>query len=257
MSRRPFIGGNWKSNGSVAQVKSLVEGLNEAKVSSEVDVVVSPIAIHIPYAVSNLQPSIKVAAQNCSKTGNGAFTGEISADAIKDYGLDWVVLGHSERRQYFNETDEVLAEKLKKALKQGLSVIACIGETLELRKANQYEAFLSKQMASYAAAISSEEEWSKIVIAYEPIWAIGTGLTASPQQAQAVHQFLRTWLSKNVSPAVAASTRIIYGGSVKDKNAQALYAETDIDGFLVGGASLKPKMFAKIIAAPVAVRSRL
>lgn len=175
----------------------------------------------------------------------GAFTGEISPAMLKDIGADWVIIGHSERRQIFNETDELIAEKTAHALAEGLKVIACIGETLQEREAGQTEAVVFRQSKALAATI---KDWTNVVVAYEPVWAIGTGKTATPAQAQEVHAALRKWFAENVSPAVSAAVRIQYGGSVTAANCKELASQPDIDGFLVGGASLKPE-FVQIVNA--------
>lgn len=164
---------------------------------------------------------------------------------LKDVGATWVILGHSERRQIFNETDELIAQKVVHALEQGLKVIACIGETLQEREAGQTEAVVFRQTKALADAV---KDWTNVVLAYEPVWAIGTGKTATPQQAQEVHAALRKWLTENVSSSVSNSLRIQYGGSVTAANARELASQTDIDGFLVGGASLKPE-FVNIVNA--------
>lgn len=176
---------------------------------------------------------------------SGAFTGEVSPALLKDVGATWVILGHSERRQIFGESDELIAEKVVHALAEGLKVIACIGETLQEREAGQTEAVVFRQTKALAAVI---KDWSNVVLAYEPVWAIGTGKTATPAQAQEVHAALRKWLAENVSAAVSASLRIQYGGSVTAANARELASQGDIDGFLVGGASLKPE-FVDIVNA--------
>jgi len=207
--RKIFIGGNWKCNGTKASIAALVDGLNKAQFP-DVDVVVAPTALHVPFVLDKVQNRIKVAAQNSSATGNGAYTGELSPEMIKDFGLEWVIIGHSERRAYYGDSDETVGIKVKNALASGLNVIACIGETLEERKADRTLDVVFRQTKAIAANV---DDWSKVVIAYEPVWAIGTGVTASPAQAQSVHDSLRTWLSKEVSPAVGASTRIIYGGA--------------------------------------------
>lgn len=164
---------------------------------------------------------------------------------LKDVGADWVILGHSERRQIFKETDELVAEKTAFALAEGLKVIACIGETLEEREAGQTEAVVFRQMKALKEKVT---DWTNVVVAYEPVWAIGTGKTATPQQAQDVHAALRKWITENISSAVSASLRIQYGGSVTAANAKELGSQPDIDGFLVGGASLKPE-FVQIVNA--------
>lgn len=239
MGRKFVVGGNWKMNGDKNQVTDIVETLKKGPLDPNVEVVVGVPAIYLSYVKSIIPDSIGVAAQNCWKVPKGAFTGEISPAMIKDVGANWVILGHSERRTIFGEKDELVAEKVAHALEQGLKVIACIGETLEEREGGKTEEVVFRQTKALVPAIGNN--WANVVIAYEPVWAIGTGKTASPQQAQEVHASLRNWLSTNVSPDVANSVRIQYGGSVTAANAKELAACPDIDGFLVGGASLKPE----------------
>nr|6NEE_A Chain A, TRIOSEPHOSPHATE ISOMERASE [synthetic construct]6NEE_B Chain B, TRIOSEPHOSPHATE ISOMERASE [synthetic construct] len=248
-SRKFFVGGNWKMNGTLESIKALVETLNSAQLDPNTEVVVAPPAIYLPFARSKLKKpkEIQVAAQNCYTKPNGAFTGEISAEMLKDLGVPWVILGHSERRTIFGESDELIAEKVKYALDQGLKVIACIGETLEEREAGKTMEVVARQILK--AIADKIKDWSNVVIAYEPVWAIGTGKVATPEQAQEVHAALRKWLKENVSPEVAESTRIIYGGSVNAANCKELAKQPDIDGFLVGGASLKAPEFVDIINA--------
>lgn len=237
--RKLFVGGNWKSNGSVSFVKSHCENvLNKINFdSSKIDVVISPLNIHLYLAQSLIKNNIQVASQNISLCKEGAFTGEVSAIAIKDLGLHWTIVGHSERRTLFGESNQIVAEKILIAEEQGLNSIACIGESKEERETNRTLHIIHKQLK---AINDAKPNWEKIVLAYEPIWAIGTGLTASPDQAQEVHYEIRKWLETEVSAKVANETRIIYGGSVTDKTASDLIKREDIDGFLVGGASLKP-----------------
>eukprot|EP01004_Peranema_trichophorum_P001265 NODE_1149_length_2099_cov_44.207490_g969_i0.p1 GENE.NODE_1149_length_2099_cov_44.207490_g969_i0~~NODE_1149_length_2099_cov_44.207490_g969_i0.p1 ORF type:complete len:451 (+),score=98.57 NODE_1149_length_2099_cov_44.207490_g969_i0:214-1566(+) len=187
-----------------------------------------------------------VAAQNCV-VKNGAFTGEWSAAQLNNAGVKYVILGHSERRSLYKESDEVIAEKTVAALANGMLVIACVGETLEQRDTGNTEVVVIRQVKAYADKIAPSD-WKKIVIAYEPVWAIGTGATATPEQAQEVHQAIRSWIAQYVSTQVASTVRIIYGGSVTEDNAASLYQQRDINGFLVGGASLKPT-FVDVIAA--------
>lgn len=245
---KPFIGGNWKNNGTKASTTELINVLNGGVVDFEVDVAICPPFIHIPYVQQQLKnPKMFVAAQNCSiKTG--AFTGEVACQLLKDFGVNWTILGHSERRQYYGETNEVVAAKTAAAYEAGLSVIGCLGETRAEREdttGSFFDKVIYPSLAAYAAVT---KDWTKLVIAYEPVWAIGTGLVATPEQAQEVHAKIRQWLASNVNPQVAADTRIIYGGSVTGGNAAELYTQKDVDGFLVGGASLKPD-FLTIIAA--------
>ncbi|KAG2587001.1 hypothetical protein PVAP13_5NG089900 [Panicum virgatum] len=230
MGRKFFVGGNWKCNGTTDQVEKIVKTLNEGQVPSPdvVEVVVSPPYVFLPVVKSQLRPEFQVAAQNCWVKKGGAFTGEVSAEMLVNLGVPWVILGHSERRALLGESNEFVGDKVAYALSQGLKVIACVGETLEQREAG-----------------------STVVIAYEPVWAIGTGKVATPDQAQEVHASLRDWLRINVSPEVAESTRIIYGGSVTGANCKELAAKHDVDGFLVGGASLKPEFIDIINSATV------
>jgi len=248
--RKFFVGGNWKCNGTVESVKKLVAGLNDAidKIPGQdvVDVVVAPQTLHIPYVSANINPRYTVSAQNCYIKA-GAFTGELSAAAAADFGLKWTLLGHSERRHVFGETDKLLTEKTTAALENGLNIIFCIGELLAEREGNQTKDVIATQMAALAEGIKKPEDWARIVIAYEPVWAIGTGKTASPEQAQEAHVWTREWLRAHVSPAVADSIRVIYGGSVNPGNANDLAAKPDVDGFLVGGASLDAAKFVPII----------
>ncbi|KAG6584805.1 triose-phosphate isomerase [Phytophthora cinnamomi] len=246
MARTYLIGGNWKCNGTVQSVKDLCALLNKVEISSDnVEVVVAPPALHIDLAKSLLQKKIAVSAQNVSLTGLGAYTGEIAAEQLLDFGLEWTITGHSERRAYYSESDDVVAQKTKRALDLGLKVIFCIGESLEQRQANKTLDVLIRQTQALASIVS-EADWKRIVIAYEPVWAIGTGVVATPAQAQEAHKDLRAWIADKVSPDVAESVRIIYGGSVKGDNCEELIALNDVDGFLVGGAALKPE-FEKII----------
>lgn len=239
------MGGNWKMNGSKGKIDAILKNLAEGTLSPSTEVVVAPPSIYLDYVCSSVKSGIDVSAQNCYKVANGAFTGEISPSMIKDVGCNWVILGHSERRNIFKESDELIGEKVAHALSEGLKVIACIGELLSEREAGKTTEVVSRQLKAIADNVS---DWTRVVIAYEPVWAIGTGVTATPQQAQEVHHQLRGWLKDNVSAAVSTSTRIIYGGSVNAKNCQELAKEGDVDGFLVGGASLKPE-FVQIINA--------
>ncbi|KAF4511390.1 hypothetical protein G6O67_003194 [Ophiocordyceps sinensis] len=234
--RKFFVGGNFKMNGSISSVKEIVSNLNSAVLDAEVEVVVAPPALYLLLVREHLRSGIEVAAQNVYDKPNGAFTGEISVSQLRDSNITWTILGHSERRTILKETDEVVASKSKYATENGLGVIWCCGESLEEREAGKTIAVVSKQLEALKAQIS---DWSKIVIAYEPIWAIGTGKVATTQQAQDVHKAIRDWL-RGVSDKVADETRILYGGSVNEKNCGELSKQPDIDGFLVGGASLKP-----------------
>lgn len=245
--RKFFVGGNWKMNGNKKSIDGIISFLNKDCIDPNVEVVVAPPAIYLEYTRQHVDKAIGVAGQNCYKVGSGAFTGDNSADMIKDVGCEWVILGHSERRNVFGESDQLVGEKVQYALKTGLKVIPCIGEKLEEREAGQTEAVVFRQMQAIIDNIK-ESDWPNVVIAYEPVWAIGTGKNATPEQAQEVHEKLRKWIAEKVSADVAKNVRIIYGGSVTAANAKELGAQPDIDGSLVGGASLKPD-FITIVKA--------
>ena len=218
--------------------------LNQFTLSADTEVVVCPSQVHLQSVKDTVRTDIAVGAQDCWTAGNGAYTGETSADMLTDMGVGWVIIGHSERRGK-GESDAEVAAKAKYALDKGLSVIACCGEPLENREAGTTNDFVFPQIKAYADAFT-KEDWEKVVIAYEPIWAIGTGLTATPEQAQDTHAAIREYLGTIAGADVAANTRILYGGSANAKTAPGLSAKEDIDGFLVGGASLKPE-FADIV----------
>jgi len=238
-TKKLYVGGNWKSNGDLKFAKEHIENLiNKLDFSPDkMEVMISPIFIHLPLAKEITKPNVIVAAQNMSPFPKGAYTGEIAAEQIKDLGLRSVIVGHSERRSHFQESDELVAEKIVQAQKEGLDVVLCIGEKLEEREAGKTNSICKRELE---AVLAKKVDWSKIVIAYEPIWAIGTGKVATPEQAQEVHNFIRNWVKENVGADQAEKIRIIYGGSVDDKNCANLIKMKDIDGFLVGGASLKP-----------------
>jgi len=248
MSRKFFVGGNWKLNGSVAVVAELVNGINRGLPAvSTIDVLVAPPALYLQSVKATASPSLKIAAQNCWKDKKGAFTGENSPEQLVDSGIHWVILGHSERRSIFGESNEVVGEKTKTAIASGLFVIFCVGEVLEERKSGKTQQVVYSQLKPLQAL--KPQDWQHIVIAYEPVWAIGTGVVATPEQAQETQLAIRKWLADNISQEVAAKTRIIYGGSVNAKNSADLVNQPDIDGFLVGGASLKAEEFLQICAS--------
>ncbi|KAL2940482.1 Triosephosphate isomerase cytosolic [Bienertia sinuspersici] len=250
MGRKFFVGGNWKCNGTTGEVKKIVDTLNAGNVPSTdiVEVVLSPPYVFLPLVKSSLRPEFQVAAQNCWVKKGGAYTGEVSAEMLADLEVPWVILGHSERRALLNESNEFVGDKVAYALSKGLKVIACVGETLEQREAGTTMDVVAAQTKAIADRVT---EWTNVVVAYEPVWAIGTGKVATPEQAQEVHCDLRKWLAANVSSDVASSTRIIYGGSVNGANCKELAAKPDVDGFLVGGASLKPEFIDIINSATV------
>lgn len=224
-------------NGSVETIKKIIGNLNSADLDPKTEVVIAPPALYLLLTREHLKPGIEVAAQNVFDKPNGAFTGEISVDQLKDSNITWTLLGHSERRVILQEDDAFVASKTKAALDGGIGVILCCGESLEQREAGKTIEVVTTQLRAVKEKIA---DWSKIVIAYEPIWAIGTGKVATTEQAQEVHASIRAWLKKEVGDKVADETRIIYGGSVNEKNCKDLSKQADIDGFLVGGASLKP-----------------
>eukprot|EP00999_Lentomonas_sp_LEN2_P000349 NODE_1350_length_895_cov_89.187500_g1304_i0.p1 GENE.NODE_1350_length_895_cov_89.187500_g1304_i0~~NODE_1350_length_895_cov_89.187500_g1304_i0.p1 ORF type:complete len:250 (+),score=58.18 NODE_1350_length_895_cov_89.187500_g1304_i0:85-834(+) len=247
MSRQFFVGGNWKLNpANLKAVDDLVKLLNEGSWASNVSVVVAPSSIHLGHVRASVKKEVGVSAQNCYIKASGAFTGETSADALKDMNIDYVILGHSERRNIFKETSELVAEKTAYALGVGLSVILCCGEHLSDREAGKTTEVVDSQLEAVRAKIN---DWSRVVIAYEPVWAIGTGKVATPEQAQEVHAHIRNWLREKVSADAASKTRIIYGGSVNGNNCNDLASKPDVDGFLVGGASLKPEFVSTIANA--------
>lgn len=254
--RRLFVAGNWKMNmtreSGIALVKALGSELTGADVG--VDVAVCPPYPYLEAVKGAVAGScVSVGAQNVYFEKPGAFTGEVTPGMVKEVGCEWVILGHSERRAIFGETDELVAKKTAAALASGLKVILCVGEQLSERQANRTEEVLNTQMTGSLAGISAEQ-MAEIVIAYEPVWAIGTGVTATTEQAQSAQAYLRGWLASRYNPQVSAATRILYGGSVKPSNAQSLMEQPDVDGALVGGASLKAEDFLPIVNAARAVK---
>jgi triosephosphate isomerase len=245
--RTPYIAANWKMHKTVAEAAEFVDALLPRIAATQHDVVICPPYLALSEVVERSRGSaVRVAAQNMHEEGSGAFTGEVSAPMLVEAGVDAVVLGHSERRQLFGETDEALARKVPAALVAGLEPILCVGESEEARDAEQTDAVLERQLQADLAGLESGK-LAAVVIAYEPIWAIGTGRTASPEQAQEACAFIRDVLRER--GAAADVLRILYGGSVKPANAAELIAQPDIDGALVGGASLDPEEFAAIVEA--------
>ena len=217
---------------------------------TDVETVICPPFVCLPTCFEMLEGSstILLGAQNMSAEKGGAFTGEISAEMLKDLYCRYVILGHSERRQYNNETDTLVNQKTKTAFSNKIRPIVCVGETLEQREANKTKSIVTSQI-NHSLANLTPDEWSEVVIAYEPVWAIGTGKTATATQAQEVHELIRGLISKNSDPAIAEKVRILYGGSVKPDNAKELMSQPDIDGALVGGASLQVDSFVSIVEA--------
>ena len=247
--RKPIVIGNWKLNGGTAASEALVAGILAGLPGLDaVDVGVCPPHVLIPQTIQQVaRTSLAVGGQNCSEYTSGAYTGEVSADLLRDVGCHYVLVGHSERRALFGETNDVVARKVRVALAAGLTPVLCVGETLAEREAGHMNAVVESQIQAVLAEIGIAK-FERLVIAYEPIWAIGTGLTASPAQAQAMHAMIRGVLNAQ-NAAVARAVRIQYGGSVKADNAAELFAEPDIDGGLIGGASLKAEDFLIICRA--------
>jgi triosephosphate isomerase len=249
--RQKIVAGNWKMNKTLEEANILaseIQGMVADEVKGDVKVIFcTPFPYLLP--IKNLlgnNPRISVGAQNCSEHESGAYTGEVSAGMIKSLGVPYVILGHSERRQYFGEDGKLLAKKVDIALKHGLRHIFCCGEPLEVRERNEHESLVKKQVEESLFHLEAGA-LEKIVIAYEPVWAIGTGKTASAQQAQDMHAIIRKHLAGKYGDSVATNISILYGGSVNAANAKELFACTDVDGGLVGGASLKSREFTEII----------
>lgn len=246
--RTPLIAGNWKLFKTLAEATALVNEL-AALVSDvdDVEVVVAPVFTAISTVAKAAEKTVvKVAAQDCYWEEEGAFTGEVSPKLLKDAGCSHVIIGHSERRQYFAETDETVNRKTKAALKAGLVVLLCVGETLAERESGSTFKVIETQVRGGLVGITGADQ-TNIVVAYEPVWAIGTGKTASDEQAQEVHAFIRSLIEQMYGSTAAQALRILYGGSVKPENVKGLMSQVDIDGALVGGASLKAESFAGIV----------
>lgn len=247
--RRFLIAGNWKMNGGPYDAAELLENIkkNKPEINEDMDVLVCPPFVSIGMAVNYLYDTdYQVGAQNIHYEENGAYTGEISASMIAESGCNYVIIGHSERREYFGETDESVNLKVKKALDAQLAPVICVGEKLNQRKKKEHFEVVEKQVKAALKAIA-EEEFPDLVIAYEPVWAIGTGETASPEQAQEMHEYIRKQVAELSDDETADSVRILYGGSMKPANARELLSQNDVDGGLIGGASLDADSFAEII----------
>jgi triosephosphate isomerase (TIM) len=247
--RKPVIAGNWKMYKTVSEsvataltLKPLVANANHC------EVVIAPVFTALKSVADRLEGSnIKIAAQNCAaELKEGAFTGEVAASMVRDAGCAHVIVGHSERRQYFFESDEIVSRKTQAGLAAGLMVIVCVGETLEQRDQGSAESVVRNQLAGGLSGLTASD-LDRIIVAYEPVWAIGTGRTATPEQAQEMHAFIRRVFAERHSAAAANAIRVLYGGSVKPDNISGLMKQPDIDGALVGGASLKAESFAEIV----------
>ncbi|MDN4165678.1 triose-phosphate isomerase [Cytophagales bacterium LB-30] len=251
--RKKIVAGNWKMNGTYEdglKLASEVIHMVQDEVNSDVEVVLCTPFIHLS-SVGKLTkevPNVHLGAQNCSEYTSGAYTGEVSVQMLRSVHAEYVIIGHSERREYFNETNQQLAKKVAMALSAGLTPIFCCGEPLQVREAEQQYPYVTQQITESLFDLS-EDDMKKVVIAYEPIWAIGTGRTASSQQAQEMHKVLRQHIANRYSEALAAEISILYGGSAKPDNAEELFACPDVDGGLIGGASLKSRDFLQVVKA--------
>lgn len=241
--RRKIAAGNWKMNTTPMEGVELLRGLNKGTFPSDVEMIICAPATHLAHLAGFCD--IAIGAQNMYFEDKGAYTGEISASMIKSLGVRHVLIGHSERREYFNETDDILAKKLNKALEHELAPIFCCGEPLEIRKKGTHVDYVKSQLEKGLFHLTADE-MKKIVLAYEPIWAIGTGETASPEQAQEMHEAIRSLVNAKYNADIADGLPILYGGSVKPANAKELFSKADVDGGLVGGASLNAEGFVAI-----------
>jgi triosephosphate isomerase len=248
--RKKIVAGNWKMHKNAEQTDDLLnELIAKVPTDSDVQVIVAPTFLNLASAVDHLEfTNINVAAQNVHQAESGAYTGEISADMLKSVGVNIVILGHSERRAIFHETDALIASKVNTALKHEMTVIFCFGEELKDRQSKNHFTIVENQLRDGLFHIEAKE-WENIVLAYEPVWAIGTGETASPEQAQEMHQFIRETVRTAYGSAIAEAVSILYGGSVKPENANEIFSKPDVDGGLIGGAALKADDFVAIVNA--------
>ncbi len=247
--RDKIVAGNWKMNNDQSQTEALLKKLKHLDKPKEVRVMVAPAFTQLYQSTELLQGSgISVVAQNMNAADSGAYTGEISSGMLKGIGINAVILGHSERRSLFHETDEILAEKVKAALAAGMEVIFCFGEELEERKSQAHFEVVAQQLKTALFDLPASA-WKQIILAYEPVWAIGTGETASPEQAQEMHAHIRKLVSENYDATLADALSILYGGSVKPNNAKEIFTGKDVDGGLIGGASLNAEDFMAIVNA--------
>lgn len=245
--RKKIVAGNWKMNYDLAETEFFLVELKKQVFPEQVLTMIAPSFTNLSHSFKSLREHpVEVIAQNMHQNQNGAFTGEISAPMLKSVGVNTVILGHSERRTYFNETNPILAEKVNTALDNEMAIIFCIGEELNDRKNGTYFDLIKTQLVEGLFHVS-KDDWKEIVVAYEPVWAIGTGETASPQQAQEMHKYIREVIAESYSTEVAEKVSILYGGSVKPENAKEIFSQPDVDGGLVGGASMEVNSFMDII----------
>lgn len=247
--RKQIVAGNWKMNKTASETESLLTELQGMLPDTHAEVLVAPTFVNLALASRQLEGSaIGVSAQNMHFADSGAFTGEISADMLLAIGVETVILGHSERREHFGEDDALLAKKVQQAVSKGMRIIFCFGELLDQRKAGTHFEVVASQLKQ-ALFDLPEAAWKQLVLAYEPVWAIGTGETATPEQAQEMHAHIRNLVADAYTPAVADAVTILYGGSVKPGNAGDIFSKPDVDGGLIGGASLNAADFTAIVAA--------
>lgn len=244
--RKKIVAGNWKMNNDLSKTEAFLAELKEQVFPEDTELIIAPAFPNLYHAFQSVREHpILIAAQNMHGKESGAYTGEVSAGMLKSVGINIVIIGHSERRAYFHETNEILAEKVNTAVKNEMIVIFCVGEELKERKENKHFELVEKQLSESLFHLK-KEDWKHIVIAYEPVWAIGTGETATPDQAQEIHRFIRTKIAEKYSDEIAGNVSILYGGSVNPGNAKELFAKGDVDGGLVGGAALKVESFMEI-----------
>ncbi|MBP2830887.1 triose-phosphate isomerase [Aquimarina sp. U1-2] len=248
--RKKIVAGNWKMNKNLAETGELIAAMKRNFENAlEADIIIAPTFTNLYYAFEECKDlKVKVAAQNMHQEEQGAYTGEVSADMLKSIGVETVILGHSERRAHFGETDALLAKKVNTALAHHMTVIFCFGEELKDRKNKEHFSLVKHQLKNGLFHIK-DEDWDNVILAYEPVWAIGTGETASPEQAQEMHAFIRKTISEAYSTKISDNVSILYGGSVKPNNAKEIFAKPDVDGGLIGGASLDAKSFVTIANA--------
>ncbi len=247
MTRKKIVAGNWKMNNGLQETEILINELLAETNHSGCEVMVAPSFVSLKTAIDSLiDNDIEVVSQNVHQSNNGAYTGEVSAKMLSSIGIKTTIIGHSERREYFNETHEVLKNKVDISLQNSIKIIFCFGEELKDRKTNNHFNIISNQISESLFHLSSSD-WNNIILAYEPIWAIGTGETASSNQVQEMHSFIRNFIAQKYSNELAQKISILYGGSVKPNNAKEIFSMTDVDGGLIGGASLKSKDFFSIV----------
>ena len=247
--RKKIVAGNWKMNNDLGATNTLISELIKKEKKANAEVIIAPTFVNLLEASKRLKDSsIKVAAQNMHFANHGAYTGEISATMLKSVGVNTVILGHSERREFFSEDDDLLKQKVDKALNEGMQIIFCFGEKWEDRSIGKHFMVVESQIKNALFHLKNEN-WKSIVLAYEPVWAIGTGQTASPEQAQEMHSFIRNLVKENYNSTISEDVSILYGGSVKPENAKEIFGKNDVDGGLIGGAALNADNFIAIVNA--------